>query len=433
MPEGFGARLRTQREARDIDLSWIAEETKIKRSLLEGLERDDVSRWPSGIFRRAYVRTYAHIIGLDPDVVLREFLEVHPDPVDVLEAAAAAASEEAARRNAVPGLLLRTIVDSAIGSLARLRRPGAMDGPMPPPPPVRARTVMAPPVAPHGSAPSLQYAAEREPAPEREYAAEPQDALNFDDDTPELGAAPELEMASDPETQPDMETQPELETLPEPETLPELEELPDLDEARARQNAWPPPSPAVMMEAADDRREQAPSQQDMGAPAETASYERPPSIDARVEAVAILCTEFGRAGSRDRILMLLEDSARALDAAGLIVWLWDKSVDALRPTLVHGYSDQVLTHLPMVGRDADNATAEAFRTASPCEVAASAQATGALVVPLLIPEGCAGVLAVELQPGVEAQDRSVLWRHSSLPLWRSSFTAHGRCPAVARG
>ena len=141
----------------------------------------------------------------------------------------------------------------------------------------------------------------------------------------------------------------------------------------------------------------------MGAPAEAASYERPPSIDARVEAVAMLCTEFGRAGSRDRILMLLEDSARALDAAGLIVWLWDKSADALRPTLVHGYSDRVLMHLPMVARDADNATAEAFRTARPCEVAASAQATGALVVPLLIPEGCAGVLAVELQPGVEAR------------------------------
>ena len=420
MPEGFGARLRTQREARHIDLGWIAEETKIKRSLLEGLERDDVSRWPSGIFRRAYVRTYAHIIGLDPDVVLREFLEVHPDPVDVLEAAAAAASEEAARRNAAPGLLLRTIVDSAIGSLARLRRPGAMEGPMPPPPPVPARTVMVPRVAPNGSAPPRQYAAElesaqkREPAPEREYAAEPEDALNFDD-TPQLGAAPELEMAPELETSPEVETpselerqpeldmQPELETLPVPETLPELEEVPELDEARAREDAWPPPPPALMMEAADDRREQAPSEQDNSAPAEAASYERPPSIDARVEAVAILCTEFGRAGSRDRILMLLEDSARALDAAGLIVWLWDKSADALRPTLVHGYSDQVLTHLPMVGRDADNATAEAFRTASPCAVAASAQATGALVVPLLIPEGCAGVLAVELQPGVEAR------------------------------
>ena len=105
MPEGFGARLRKQREERQIDLSWVAEQTKIKRSLLEALERDDVSHWPSGIFRRAYVRTYAHIIGLDPDVVVREFLQVHPEPVDMWEAAAAAAfEEEAARRNAALGL-----------------------------------------------------------------------------------------------------------------------------------------------------------------------------------------------------------------------------------------------------------------------------------------------------------------------------------------
>jgi hypothetical protein len=102
--------------------------------------------------------------------------------------------------------------------------------------------------------------------------------------------------------------------------------------------------------------------------------------------------------------VLLEHSARALDATGLIVWLWDESVDALRPTLVHGYSDQVLAHLPTVTRDADNATAEAFRSAMPCEVAASVYATGALVVPLLIPEGCAGVLAVELQPGIQAPE-----------------------------
>src|SRR4029453_11101785 len=58
MPESFGARLRMRREERQIALTSIAEETKIKLALLEGLERDDVSHWPSGIFRRAYLRAY---------------------------------------------------------------------------------------------------------------------------------------------------------------------------------------------------------------------------------------------------------------------------------------------------------------------------------------------------------------------------------------
>ena len=47
----FGARLRSQRESQQLALATIAEETKINLALLEGLERDDLSRWPGGLFR----------------------------------------------------------------------------------------------------------------------------------------------------------------------------------------------------------------------------------------------------------------------------------------------------------------------------------------------------------------------------------------------
>src|SRR5262245_50130978 len=128
MPESFGARLRMRREERQIALTSIADETKIKLALLEGLERDDVSHWPSGIFRKAYLRTYAHMIGLDPDETLREFLELYPDPADVFEATtvALAGTGDPARR-AAPPTRLRSMVDSAIGSLARLRRHAGTD------------------------------------------------------------------------------------------------------------------------------------------------------------------------------------------------------------------------------------------------------------------------------------------------------------------
>ena len=63
MPESLGARLRQRREREQIALTTIAEQTKIKLSLLEGLERDDVSHWPAGIFRRAFIRAYAHAIA----------------------------------------------------------------------------------------------------------------------------------------------------------------------------------------------------------------------------------------------------------------------------------------------------------------------------------------------------------------------------------
>jgi transcriptional regulator with XRE-family HTH domain len=128
MSESFGARLRQQRERQEIALVTIAEQTKIKQSLLDALERDDVSHWPSGIFRRAFIRAYAHAIGLNPDAIVREFLEVHPDPIEVAEAAAAAAlAADAARAGAGPPTRLRNLVGSAIGSLSRLRRSPAVE------------------------------------------------------------------------------------------------------------------------------------------------------------------------------------------------------------------------------------------------------------------------------------------------------------------
>ncbi len=75
----FGRRLRDQRERVQIALSEIAEATKIKRSLLEELEGGDVSAWPGGIFRRAFVRAYASAIGLSPESVVEEFTQVFPD------------------------------------------------------------------------------------------------------------------------------------------------------------------------------------------------------------------------------------------------------------------------------------------------------------------------------------------------------------------
>jgi transcriptional regulator with XRE-family HTH domain len=79
---GFGRRLRMERERRTITLASISDNTKINQSLLEGLERDDVSRWPSGIFRRSFIRAYAQAIGLDPDAIAKEFLERFPDPAN---------------------------------------------------------------------------------------------------------------------------------------------------------------------------------------------------------------------------------------------------------------------------------------------------------------------------------------------------------------
>lgn len=80
MTDSFGARLRRERERRQVLIADIAARTKIKASLFEAIERDDASHWPSGIFRRSFMRAYAEAIGLDGDATVREFLERFPDP-----------------------------------------------------------------------------------------------------------------------------------------------------------------------------------------------------------------------------------------------------------------------------------------------------------------------------------------------------------------
>src|SRR2546423_6397889 len=79
MEASFGTRLRQQRERRGIELAAIAGQTKIKRSLLEALERDDLKYWPTGIFRRSWVRNYAQAIGADADAVVRELRALYPE------------------------------------------------------------------------------------------------------------------------------------------------------------------------------------------------------------------------------------------------------------------------------------------------------------------------------------------------------------------
>ena len=71
--DSFGPRLRRERERRGISLEMLAASTKVSIDLWEGLERNDLARWPSGIFARAFVRDYAKTIGLDPDGVVDDF------------------------------------------------------------------------------------------------------------------------------------------------------------------------------------------------------------------------------------------------------------------------------------------------------------------------------------------------------------------------
>jgi cytoskeletal protein RodZ len=76
---GFGQRLRDARERRGVSLRQIANATKISVGVLEGLERNDISKLPGGIFGRAFVRSYAIEVGLDPETTIQDFIAQFPN------------------------------------------------------------------------------------------------------------------------------------------------------------------------------------------------------------------------------------------------------------------------------------------------------------------------------------------------------------------
>src|SRR5881396_4345341 len=74
----FGTKMKRARERRGVSLRQIANATKISVAALEALERNDISRLPGGIFSRAFVRSYAIEVGLDPEATIQEFIAQFP-------------------------------------------------------------------------------------------------------------------------------------------------------------------------------------------------------------------------------------------------------------------------------------------------------------------------------------------------------------------
>jgi len=117
---------------------------------------------------------------------------------------------------------------------------------------------------------------------------------------------------------------------------------------------------------------------------------------AALAAAAQVCTDLARVQDGDQLRDVLGRAARVLDATGVIVWIVDADGRALKPLLTYGYPEEALRRIPTLPRDADNATAAAWRDGITHVVEATDAAPGAVAVPILGPQGCTGVLAAEI-------------------------------------
>jgi cytoskeleton protein RodZ len=70
-----GEQLRRAREARNLNLAQLAEQTKISRFYLEALETDRPERLPGPFFYKAFIKQYCKILGIDANQFAQEFTE----------------------------------------------------------------------------------------------------------------------------------------------------------------------------------------------------------------------------------------------------------------------------------------------------------------------------------------------------------------------
>lgn len=122
-----------------------------------------------------------------------------------------------------------------------------------------------------------------------------------------------------------------------------------------------------------------------------------PTVD--LGAVAALCGDLSRVTAAAALPDLLARTAAILEASGVIVWMG--AGEELFPVLAHGYPQPLVAQLGPIRRTTDNATAAAWRDGRTVVVPAHGEGQGAIVTPMFSPEGCAGVLALEVRSGRE--------------------------------
>ena len=134
-------------------------------------------------------------------------------------------------------------------------------------------------------------------------------------------------------------------------------------------------------------------------PAQPVPAVETPALD--LAGVASLCTELARVVDTRSLPAMLERAAGVLDASGIVLWISDPDARELSPIITHGYSPQIVSRLGTLRRDAENATAAAFRTSLVQTVKTDAVSNGAIAAPLVTPAGCVGVMAAEVHHGGE--------------------------------
>jgi cytoskeleton protein RodZ len=80
----IGAALRAERQRQGLSLQDVADATRVRRNYLDALEGMRLDELPSRPFTIGYVRAYAQVLSLDPELAIARFKEDFPDKIEPL-------------------------------------------------------------------------------------------------------------------------------------------------------------------------------------------------------------------------------------------------------------------------------------------------------------------------------------------------------------
>ena len=192
---------------------------------------------------------------------------------------------------------------------------------------------------------------------------------------------------------------PRARSTPVAETAPQVSRAVELE---STPHSVPRPEPMIEVEVATGPRDEAPEPVLASLVLGTVEAAQPATTD--FAGVASLCVDLARVVDTRALPSLLDRTASLLDASGIILWIADPDGRELNPIFAQGYPQQLVNRLGTIPRDAENATAAAFRTSLLQTVMADEISGGAIAAPLVTPGGCVGVMAAEVRNNSERQD-----------------------------
>ena len=98
----IGQTLRDARERLGLTLEEVERATRIRAHHLEALERDAWDSLPSPVQARGFLRNYADFLGLNPDTILLQYVELLQQRRSALDAPARPAASATAEAQSVP-------------------------------------------------------------------------------------------------------------------------------------------------------------------------------------------------------------------------------------------------------------------------------------------------------------------------------------------